>query len=493
MNAPVRSAEWARAAFSGRVLWRPLGVTLALWAAFGWLTPWFIALLPYGHEMRIPNPAIFILVAALLGHGSMAVVTWFGAPGMTSAGVRLLVLLGTLGAGWWAYVATPLGGLAASAAAERSQWQATWVVVVILGYAWWRGGRLSAGEALEPESTLRRLFTGTLLAAAAIILFPWAWGEGRLWFLPLYIAGGLAAVALGQVDDASRRRGGRPLPFGLSWHAGLLAGVAIVVALGAVVGLALNSEVAWGVVDALARIMASAARVMAAVLAPVVEALIRFLGPIFEAFIGLLQSWMQGVGEPRITLPQPILLGGEAELAAQEASRLLAQLGVVLRVLITAVGAAVLLWMAVRPTRRMHREADDREAEALEAVPDSDFRNEGQGLAGLIRSMHRLRRRARGLMDALLVRRVYAQLLEWAARQGRARRPAETPLEFAAALDGLRPDLRQDLDVITRTYLKVRYGEMPESADMISAVLASWDRVRRSVPAARGQGEGNSW
>jgi hypothetical protein len=80
---------------------------------------------------------------------------------------------------------------------------------------------------------------------------------------------------------------------------------------------------------------------------------------------------------------------------------------------------------------------------------------------------------------ALLVRRVYAQLLGWAARQGRARRTAETPLEFAAALDGLRPDLRDDVDAITRAYLMLWYGELPESADRTGAVLASWDRVRR--------------
>jgi hypothetical protein len=475
------------------MLWRPLGVTLALWACFGWMTPWFTALLPYGREVRIPNPAAFILAAALLGHLSAAVVQWLGAPGLTAAGARLLALLGTLGAGWWAFVAAPLGGLAASAAAERSHWQATWVVVLCLGYAWWRGGRMSAGEALEPESTLRRLFTGALLAAAAIILFPTAWRAGGPWFLPLYVGGGLAGVTLGQVEDASRRRGGRPLPFGLSWHAGLLLGVATVIALGVVVGLALTSDPAWGAAEAAARALASAARVVASVLAPVVEALLRFLGPIFDAIIGLLRSWMEGAGEARITPPPPLSLGGEEGLATEEASVLLAQMGVVLRIIITAVAVAVLLWMAVRTTRRPRGVPEDREPEAFEPVPDPAVRRKGQGLAGVMRSVARLRDRARGLVHALLVRRVYAQLLEWGARQGRARRPAETPLEFGAALDGLRPDLREDLAAITRAYLQVRYGEMPESADMISAVLASWDRVRGSVPPARRPGEGNSW
>jgi hypothetical protein len=65
------------------------------------------------------------------------------------------------------------------------------------------------------------------------------------------------------------------------------------------------------------------------------------------------------------------------------------------------------------------------------------------------------------LVGALLDRRVYAQLLGCAARQGRARRTAETPLEFAAALEGLRPNLRDDLGAITRAYRMVRYGKLP--------------------------------
>ncbi len=120
-------------------------------------------------------------------------------------------------------------------------------------------------------------------------------------------------------------------------------------------------------------------------------------------------------------------------------------------------------------------------------------RGKRPGLVGFLRLVVRLRGRALGWVHALLVRRVYAQLLEWAAGEGRPRRPAETPLEFGAALVGLRPELREDLDAITRAYLLVRYGEIPESTEMIGAVLASWDRVRRSMVPARRPGEGNSW
>ncbi len=54
----------------------------------------------------------------------------------------------------------------------------------------------------------------------------------------------------------------------------------------------------------------------------------------------------------RIILPAPLSFGGEDGRTSEVVSRLLAQLGVVLRILIAAVGVGVLLWIAVRTTRR---------------------------------------------------------------------------------------------------------------------------------------------
>jgi hypothetical protein len=223
MSAPARSAQWTREALAGRLVWQPLGVVLSLWAWFGWLTPWFAALLPQRSEGQAPHVAVFVMCAALLGYASAAMVNRMNLPGLMAAAGRLLVLLAVLGAAWRAYIGFPTMD-------SGPPWQAIWVVVLGLGHARGRAGRLSPGDVLEPESTLRQLFTGTLLTAAAIVLFPQASGAAGAGFLPLYVGGGLAGVVLGQISDASRHRGGRPLPFGLSWHAGLLLGVAAVIA-----------------------------------------------------------------------------------------------------------------------------------------------------------------------------------------------------------------------------------------------------------------------
>jgi len=481
VSARARGTESAREMLTSRVVWRPLGVAFSLWARVGWVIPWFVALLPYGRQLGTPYPAALVIAAALLGHLSAGLMMVLDAPAVLAASGRLVVLLATLGLGLWSFVAVPLAHAADGPSAERMQWQAAWVVLLCLGFSWWSGGRLSTGEALEPDSTLRSLFTGTLLAALALVVFPGAAVAGAMILLPVYVGGGLAGVLLGQVEDASRRRGGRPLPFGLSWYGTLLLGVLAVVALGMAAGLALGSPPAWSLVSVAARILSASARALATLLAPVIEAILRLLGPIFEALIGWLRSLMEGAEPARITLPPPQTVGGEDGAAPEAVTRLLGGIGAALRVLLTILGAGVLLWMAVRTTRRPGAEPDGRSLENVEDMEQASGRRRGRrSLGDVLRSALGETGGARGLYHALIVRRVYAQLLEWAAREGRSRRPAETPLEFGAALSKRRPDLQADLDILTHAYLQVRYGERPESREMIERVLGCWARVRSS-------------
>lgn len=484
MSASDRSDRWRGDVLVGRAVWRPFGAALSLWAWFGWLTPWFAGLIPLGDPGRLPSASIFILGAALLGHASARLADRSDLPGPSAVLLRLAVLLAMLGAAWW----TVAGDLAA---VGLSTWQAAWIVMLAIGYPWWRAGCLSPSEVLDPEATLRRLFAGVLLAATAFVLLPRASSLGPA-FLPIYVGGGLAGVALGQVADASRRRGGRPLPFGLSWYAGLLLGVVVVMVLGSLLAEVLTSGVAWVVAGSVARAAARGVRGLGSLLMPVLEALFRFIGPVFDAMIRWLQSWLEGAGEAELTIAQPMLPGAEEIGEAEAGNEILAQLGVLLRYLITILGAAALLWMAIRTTARARRPADDREVETLEPLPAGGSRPGETRLRAFLRSALGLPRRARGLYHAVLVRRVYAQLLEWAEAAGRPRRAAETPLEFGAALRALQPPLQEDLDEITQAYLRVRYGEAPEEPEMVNRVLAAWERVRHSEPGIPPPGGRNS-
>jgi hypothetical protein len=78
---------------------------------------------------------------------------------------------------------------------------------------------------------------------------------------------------------------------------------------------------------------------------------------------------------------------------------------------------------------------------------------------------------------AARIRLIYAQLMDLCADLGHPRPLGRTPLEFQSEMGELFSNYPNDLDRITQAYIRVRYGEIPESEDEIQAVEDSWKRV----------------
>jgi hypothetical protein len=83
------------------------------------------------------------------------------------------------------------------------------------------------------------------------------------------------------------------------------------------------------------------------------------------------------------------------------------------------------------------------------------------------------------LIAAARIRIVYAQLLRLAARLGEPRQPAMTPIEYLSNLDNIFPASTDELECITDAYLRVRYGELPETREQIEQIEAAWNYVKR--------------
>jgi len=86
-------------------------------------------------------------------------------------------------------------------------------------------------------------------------------------------------------------------------------------------------------------------------------------------------------------------------------------------------------------------------------------------------------RQARRLLAAARIRRIYARLMKLSARLGTSRPVARTPLEFLPDLQTLFPELPVELNVITQAYLRVRYGELPETIDEVQRVEHAWAQI----------------
>ena len=63
--------------------------------------------------------------------------------------------------------------------------------------------------------------------------------------------------------------------------------------------------------------------------------------------------------------------------------------------------------------------------------------------------------------------RAYERLLVWAESQGVARRPAETPGQFATRLGAAYPETATVVDLVTQTFEWERYGGINPSRERV--------------------------
>jgi hypothetical protein len=68
-----------------------------------------------------------------------------------------------------------------------------------------------------------------------------------------------------------------------------------------------------------------------------------------------------------------------------------------------------------------------------------------------------------------------------AGRRGYPRAESETPLEFLGTLVGAWPDLELEMRAVTDAYVRVHYGELPETQAELEAIRAAWKHVQSAA------------
>jgi hypothetical protein len=90
----------------------------------------------------------------------------------------------------------------------------------------------------------------------------------------------------------------------------------------------------------------------------------------------------------------------------------------------------------------------------------------------------RWRKRAKPSEEALIsIRALYRSLLRWAARQGVARLPHQTPLEHLVLLEQGFPQQQDDLRQIADAYLLARYSQKTLSQEHFDRARDAWGRI----------------
>ncbi len=356
---------------------------------------------------------------------------------------------------------------------------AVFFLVIIM---WWRGLRL-VNRQFDIQQIGFRLRLGILIAPFAV----WFSHVGLGWnitpFILLFFLAGLTAVSLIRAEQLEKERSGQSASLSPRW-------------IGIIFAASLATTAAAGLLAALisGQSLLTAAGWLAPLIATfyfggavVLNTLVYLLQPFILLLSGLidwLALWLQQIfSRAGLELAvQPTVDFGDLA-ATPEATDVVTviappNLNARLMAILLMIAAVLLVSLVLG---RLFREASfaARNSEMINRSghQPADDLNFGQRLLqrlGLLR----------GWRTAASIRRIYQQMLETAADIGYPRSESETPFEFLPTLAEIWPDNTADSQLITQAFVKIRYGELPETEAELAAINAAWDHLRDTVPAA---------
>jgi hypothetical protein len=153
-------------------------------------------------------------------------------------------------------------------------------------------------------------------------------------------------------------------------------------------------------------------------------------------------------------------------------------------VILVVVGGLFAVSLAVRRLAARRDEENQDERESLWSSGDlvKDLRD------GLRRTLEQLRnlgqRDTRGRRSAASIRKMYASVVDLAEEAGYPRDRAETPYEHRANLYQAFPggdDAAAAVDAITEAYVRVHYGEVPDTREEMEQLRRHYRELQRSV------------
>jgi hypothetical protein len=466
--------------------WREVAILSVVIMELSWVVPWFRSLTPDTRAV-IPWRAFVVLGGLfLIAHLLVRLMNFFHLRVDIRRGVMVVLVILSILVGFKTllYVHEPVN----FAELVTKPIQAfndigslipnEFVVVLAVLVASWRGITL-AQEIMGPQMVRHNFQLGILMFLGFVFINTIVTGETPGLFIYLFMFASLIAMAAARISVISNLRGGGQYPFDHRWFMG------IILATFAVVGIsALFAGFAGGELSIVGRLGALAFQVFVMVIFLLISPLLFILPLLIER----LQGASNAAGKLLRALEelQRMAFGLAYELSDfLERSGLSLVLPRLKTILLWGVVILVALLAVVSMTRWLTRWRDTKDEDRQSILEKGDLwdilrqslqdrlRQIGDGLASLagLRHGHRL-------LAAARIRRIYAQLMEMSERLGDPRPVAQTPLEFLPTLEDAFPGRGIDLEDITRAYLRVRYGELPETRQEVDQVEEAWERVR---------------
>jgi hypothetical protein len=291
----------------------------------------------------------------------------------------------------------------------------------------------------------------------------------------LFLFSGLIALSTTRILSLSEWRGGRVPQFNQVWLASTFGSALLVVAMAVVLGWLSSGRLVEWVIKAMAFIFTVLAALLTLLLQPMARLLWATLPAIMEGLKNLF-GMLNGIRLPKFM--EDIVLNLEGFYNQIVPTVVIGRKLFLLALLIVIVLAVLLglrMIRSIRPPEEEQESANTDRTGLRDLLKRFKLRQRGEGRAR--------RYTASQLLAAARIRQVYSQLMTLSQRLGVARPAASTPLEFLPQLQELFTEERDGVQSITQAYVKIRYGEYPESSREVEEVLVAWERVKKDARA----------
>ncbi|MCA9923541.1 MAG: DUF4129 domain-containing protein, partial [Anaerolineales bacterium] len=366
------------------------------------------------------------------------------------------------------------------------------IVIVVL---WYRGIRLVNRE-FDINQIGLRLRVGGLLLAPIIV---WLSYRRLLWditpVLLLFFLAGLTAVSLIRAEQLEQDRSKQSASLDPRWLllifiAGLLTILTAGLFTTLVTGQTADTIVGWlsPVIIGIQFLLSVALGTLLFLAIPLLELLdivILFLSGLLSSFwIWLTQTYtiIEKIisklvnTEPVITENAPGVSGLNPEEIAPRILHV-GDMGEVANILTILLMIAVVLLVALVVSGMYRRNRFADKSSRLPATRlDADSRQDETLLNRILQRLGFLR----GLQTAVTIRRIYKNMLQAADAGGYPRLDSETPYEYLVTLAQAWPDHRIETEKITRAYVNIRYGELPETQAELNAIRTAWQQLEKT-------------
>lgn len=376
-------------------------------------------------------------------------------------------------------------------------WVQDVVLLFIIILSWGRGIQLSLREYTVDRVGLRLRVGGLILAPLVI----WFANIRLLYsiapFIFLFFLAGLTAVSLIRAEELEQDKSGHSVTLSPRWFGAVLITAMLIISIGVVLTTIISGETAEQVSSFFAPAV-NALRILATVaFATIVYLLLPFfylleigvnwLAAFFKWALGILNifakivSKLQRFNRAEVPLEEEFVdpVNQSFNNILEEVTGVGVDISRNWQIIIVLIIIAVILLVALM-IGRIYRNSkvEERQFNWVDDMGQEDAEDDGFA--------KRLLRRLGFLQDwrtALSIRRIYRKMIRAAAGSGYPRMEAETPYEYLKTLQKVWPDYQTEAALITQAYVRVRYGEIPESKEELEAIRDAWKVLERTKPA----------